>query len=76
MNLQFVLIGLNLLSINKTFPYEYFYDNKSELMSFIESAYNLSDKKVKLTLHAINIFKREIAVLLENNRKVAKMCIW
>ena len=65
MNLQYVLTGLNLLSINRTFPFEYFYKNKGDLMSFVESAYHLSQKKVKNSLAFLEIFARQRLIYCE-----------
>jgi hypothetical protein len=53
------LVGLNLLAINRSFPYEYFYKNKEGLMDLIEAADPLSEKKVKNSLALLEIFSRE-----------------
>lgn len=57
-SLQVFLAALLYLGYHNSFPHEYFYRNKDSLMSFIESAEDLSEKKVTVSIYMLEIFAR------------------
>lgn len=58
LSLQVFLAALLYLGYHRSFPHEYFYRNKDSLMSFIESAEDLSEKKVTVSIYMLEIFAR------------------
>lgn len=64
-SLQVFLASLLYLGYHNSFPYEYFYRNKESLMSFIESAEDLSDKKLLASIYMLEIFSRHRLIYCE-----------
>lgn len=74
-NLQHFLSALSYLSMNNSFPYEFFYKNKENLMSFIEAAEDLSEKKVSVAISMLEIFSRQRLMYCEKIIDRLLICI-
>lgn len=65
MNLKYFLAAFIYLSQHRSFPYEYFYRNKNDLMHILEAADNLSDKEVSNCTSMLQILGMERLIYCE-----------
>lgn len=75
MAMHYLLSGLCLLAINNTFPYEYFYRNKQDIMGYLDSYDNFSSKKVINTINLLEILSRKRLMYCEKIVNRLLLCI-